>query len=81
MVSTFKFADQIVGVLIHSNLNDVLLNEVQAIILERLKENKKINLFIEIRTGSSISLTAFLKGMLFTQKHAVQFQKLFRKHT
>jgi len=45
-VATFKFADQIVGVLIHSNLNDVLLNEVQAIILERLKENKKIDLFV-----------------------------------
>jgi hypothetical protein len=30
------------------------------------KENKKINLFIEIRTGSTISLEALLKDLVFT---------------
>jgi len=58
----------VVGVLIESNLNDELVHEVHAIILERLKENKKINLFIEIRTGSTISLAAFLKDLFFTLK-------------
>jgi len=73
VVLTFKFVNQVVGVLIESNLNDELLHEVQAIILERLKENKKVNLFIEIRTGSTISLAAFLKDLVFTLKHAGQF--------
>jgi hypothetical protein len=76
MVSTFKFADHVVGVLIESNLNDEVVHEVQAIIFEGFKENKKMNLFIEIRTGSKISLTAFLKDLFFTLKHADQFQKI-----
>ncbi len=76
MVSTFTFAHHVLGVLIESDLNDELLHKVQAIILERLKENEKINLFIEIRTGSKISLTAFLKDLFFTLKHADQFQKI-----
>jgi hypothetical protein len=76
MVSTFEFADHIVGVLIESNLNEELVHKMHAIILERLKENKKINLFIEIRTGSTISLAAFLKDQIFTLKHAGQFQKI-----
>jgi len=76
MVSTFKFADHVVGVLIESNLNDELVNEVHAIILERLEENKKINLFIEIGLGSTISLTAFLKDMVFIHRHAGQFHKI-----
>ncbi len=76
MVSTFKFADHVVGVLIESDLNDELLLKVQAIVLERLKENKKINLFIEIRTGSTVSLAAFIKDIVFTLKHADQFQKI-----
>ena len=76
MVSIFEFADHVVGVLIESNLNDELAQEVHAIVLERLKENKKINLFIEIRTGSTISLTAFLKDLFFTLKHAGRFHKI-----
>jgi len=76
MVSIFEFADHVVGVLIESNLNDELAQEVHAIVLERLKENKKINLFIEIRTGSTISLTASLKDLFFTLKHAGQFHKI-----
>ena len=76
MISSFKFADHVVGILIESNLNDELVNKVHAIILEGLKENKKINLFIEIRTGSTISLAAFLKDQVFILKHAGQFQKI-----
>jgi len=76
MVSTFNFANHVVGVLIESNLNDALVHQVHAIILERLKENKKINLFIEIRTGSTISMLAFLKDLFFTLKHAGKFQKI-----
>jgi len=60
--------DHVVGVLIESNLNDEVVHEVHTIILERFKENKKINLFIEIRKGSTISLAAFLKDMFFTLK-------------
>jgi len=76
MVSTFKFADHVVGVLIESNLNEELLHKMQAIILEGLKENKKINLFIEIRTGITVSLAAFIKDIVFTLKHADKFQKI-----
>lgn len=76
MVSTFEFSDHIVGILIESNIDDKLVQKVHAIILERLKENKKINLFVEIRTGSTISLVAFLKDLVFTFNHAGQFQKI-----
>jgi len=65
-----------VGVLIESNLNDKHVPEVHAIILDRLKENKKLNLFIQIRTGSTISLIIFLKDQVFTLKYAGQFHKI-----
>jgi len=66
----------VVGVLIESNLNDELVHEVHGIILERLKENKKINLFIEIRTGSTISLVAFLKDQFSLSSMRANFIKL-----
>jgi len=48
MVSTFELADNIVGIMIKSDVDLKVVDEVHAEILKRILEHKRINLYVEI---------------------------------
>ena len=65
MVSSFELADNVVGILIESDVNEELINKVQAMISEKFEVHKEINLFLEIRKGNKVSFMAFLSQVKF----------------
>ena len=76
MVSTFKFADNVIGVVVDSSLDNELMEELQARICEKFKVHDEINLFFEIREGNKMTLIAFLSQMKFNVDHAGKFNKV-----
>lgn len=76
MVSTFEFADNTIGIMINSKVDSDLIDEIHIAIIDKLKENKTINLFIEIESGKNISFSALLKDLKFKAEHAKQFRKI-----
>tara|TARA_R100001369_G_scaffold954_1_gene3034 strand:+ start:62027 stop:62380 length:354 start_codon:yes stop_codon:yes gene_type:complete len=76
MISTFEFADNVVGILINSKVDSDLMDEVHSAIIDRLKDNETINLFIEIEPGNNISLFALLKDLKFKVEYAKNFRKI-----
>ncbi|MCF4100118.1 STAS/SEC14 domain-containing protein [Gillisia sp. M10.2A] len=76
MVSTFEFADHVVGIIISSDVDNALVDEVHEVILERLQEHDKISLIVEIKKESRIHLSAMVKDLIFKFDHAGQFYKI-----
>jgi len=76
MVSTFKFADNVVGVLIKEDLNAEVIEHVHQLILERIDNHEKINLFIEIEDGLDVSLAALIKDVTFKFKNSDKFKRI-----
>ena len=76
MISTFEFADNTVGVMVDSSLDNELMEDLQAKIREKLRIHDEINLFFEIRKGNKMSFKAFLNQMKFNVDHAGQFNKV-----
>ncbi|MCM4158427.1 STAS/SEC14 domain-containing protein [Antarcticibacterium flavum] len=76
MVSTFEFSDDVVGIMIDSNVNKKLLDEIHKIIEEKFDREKPMNLFVEIREGVDIPVNIILKDLLFKLKNAARFKKI-----
>ncbi len=76
MVSTFKFSDNIVGVLIKEDLDLKTIKAVHKLILDKGKKHKKINLYIEIEHGLQVSMLAFLKDISFKFINSDNFQRI-----
>ena len=76
MISTFKFSKYVVGFLIDSDVNTQLIEEIHKAINDKLKENETINLFIEIKSGNTVSFNALMKDLKFKAEHSKQFRKI-----
>ena len=76
MVSTFKFADDVVGILITEDLDLEKISEVHKLILERVEKHKKINLYVEIEEGRHISMPAFFKDVAFKFTNGNKFKRI-----
>ncbi len=76
MVSTFEFADNIVGIMIKSEMDLEIMSEVHDVILKRISEHGKINLYVEIESGVSISLPAIIKDLTFKFANSNYFKKI-----
>ena len=76
MVSTFEFADNVVGVVVDSSLDNELMESLQAKICEKFKIHEQINLFFEIKGGNKMTFIAFLNQMKFNVDHSGKFHKV-----
>ncbi|MDT0691453.1 STAS/SEC14 domain-containing protein [Salegentibacter sp. F188] len=76
MVSRFELADNVVGILIESDLNVELINKVQTLILEKIDAHDEIHLFFEIRSGNEVTFKAFLNQMMFNFNNTEKFSKV-----
>ena len=69
MVSTFEFSENVVGIMIDSNVDDELLEEVHTFIEDKFVKDDKINLLVEIKPGVDIPVIIVLKDLLFKLSH------------
>lgn len=76
MVSNFEFAENVVGIIIDTDIDEELIRKVQSRIDEKLKVHKKINLFFEIRRGNKMTFMAFINQMGFNVSHNRRFNKI-----
>lgn len=76
MVSTFEFSDDVVGIMIDSNVDKKLLEEIHDIIEEKFDKGKPMNLFVEIKQGVDIPVNLILRDLFFKLKNAAKFKKI-----
>ena len=76
MISTFELADNVVGIIIDSDLDQKLIERVQAKIREKIEDYGAINIFFEIKKGSKFGFKAFLDQMTFNLNHTRSFRKI-----
>ena len=76
MLSTFQFADHVVGIIVNSDVTEEVIRSINDRIEEKLENHQKINLFIAIKSGQEITFNAFLKDISFKSKHLHDFSKL-----
>lgn len=65
MVSTFEFSEDTVGIMIKSEIDEAVFQEMKKIIQEKIREFGKINLFVEIKDGQHIHLVPLMKHLKF----------------
>lgn len=76
MVSTFEFSDEVVGIIIDSNIDKKLLDEIHRIIEEKFDKEKPMNLFVEIKQGVEIPVHIMIKDLIFKLNNAARFRKM-----
>lgn len=76
MVSSFEFANHVVGIMITSNVDKKLLKEIHKIISEKFIDHQRINLFVEINPGVEIPIKIIFKDMIFKLGNASRFNKI-----
>lgn len=76
MVSSFEFADHVVGILIKADMDEDLFSRIQDMVEDKITEYGKINLFLEIEKGYNISLKAMLKHLKFSVEYSENFNKV-----
>ncbi|GHA24773.1 STAS/SEC14 domain-containing protein [Salinimicrobium marinum] len=76
MVSTFELADNVVGIIIDSDLDQELIERVQAKIRDKIDDYGEINIFFEIKRGTKFGFKAFLDQMTFNLNHTRSFRKI-----
>ncbi|WP_373055696.1 STAS/SEC14 domain-containing protein [Zunongwangia sp. H14] len=76
MPQTFSLADNVIGFIIDSNVDEEIAESLQQEVLQKMQKYGKVNLFLEIRKGKEISTKAFLKNVLFNIRHSGDFHKI-----
>jgi hypothetical protein len=76
MISTFEFSENIVGILIKTDMDVTSIGEVHDVVLERLKDHEKISLYVEIEAGVHLSVPAFFKDLVFKYKNSKNFNRI-----
>lgn len=75
MMSTFEFADHVVGILIDSKVDVELLEKVHKLIGEKIKKHERLHLYLEFKPG--IEIPVFLLARDFISK--LTYTKHFKK--
>lgn len=76
MISTFEFSENIVGILIKTDLDETSIEEVHEVVLERLNNHEKISLYVEIEAGVHFSAQAFIKDLVLKYKNAEKYRRI-----
>lgn len=76
MLSTFEFADDVVGILINTEMDEKVFKELQKLICDKIETFGRINLFIEVEKGNEISVKAVMKHLKFSIEQKNSFNKI-----
>jgi hypothetical protein len=76
MSSSFAFSDHIVGFIISEDIDVKAIEKLHHVILEKMNEYTKVNLYLEDDNIERFSFAAILKGIKFKTEHAGEFRKI-----
>lgn len=76
MLSTFEFADDVVGILINTDMDEKVFKELRRLICQKIEAFDRINLFMEIEKGNEISVKAVVKHLKFSVEQKNSFNKI-----
>jgi hypothetical protein len=75
MISTFELSNHVVGLIIDKDIEEGSFEEVHRIILERISEFGKINIFCEIAPKKNIPYKCFLEELKFKYENSKSIDK------
>jgi hypothetical protein len=76
MSSSFAFSDHIVGFIISEDIDVKAIEKLHKVILEKMNEFTKVNLYLEDDNIEKFSFAAILKGIKFKTEHSGEFRKI-----
>ncbi|MFT5908475.1 MAG: hypothetical protein ACI825_001521 [Planctomycetota bacterium] len=76
MSSSFAFADHIVGFIISDDIDVKAIEKLHIVILDKMNEFIKVNLYLEDDNIEKFSFAAILKGIKFHTEHHGEFSKV-----
>ncbi len=76
MVSTFEFANHVVGIMISADVDEKMLKEIHRVIEEKFVVHRRINLFVEVKTGVEVPLRILFKDLVFKLENSKRFNKI-----
>ena|SRR5690554_4118995 len=76
MLSTFEFSDNVFGIIVNTNVDAQMLEEIHEFIESKFIQNSTINLLVEINPGVEIPVSVMVKDFLFKFSHKGCFKKI-----
>ncbi|TVZ27054.1 SpoIIAA-like protein [Gillisia sp. Hel_I_86] len=76
MISTFEFANHVVGLIIDKDIEEGNLEAVHETILEKIAEFGEINIFCEIAHGKHIAFKCLMDELKFKFENSKNIDKL-----
>lgn len=76
MISTFEFSENVVGLIVDSDLDEATTKQLNRQIEKKIEEYGKINLFVELKKDKTISLLGMIKSLSFKLRNAKHFGKI-----
>ena len=76
MKNTFAFSDNILGVLMESELDDRKMEEIANLLEAKIKSNPSISIYLEDECKQGISFLGFLKSLSFHLSHQDSIRKV-----
>ncbi|WP_424493157.1 STAS/SEC14 domain-containing protein [Salinimicrobium sp. GXAS 041] len=76
MISTFEFADNVIGVTVNTDVDDALMKKLISVVSVKMEAHGKVSLFFELKEGNKLSFRAFLRNLKFNLNHEGEFNKV-----
>lgn len=76
MATSFELAGHVVGIMIDQDVTSGYLEEIHALILQKLKEHKYINLFCEIMPGNKVGFKTAFQDLIFKSENSKKILKI-----
>lgn len=75
MISTFELSNHVVGLIIDKDIEKGNLEDIHEIILERISEFGKINIFCEIAKGHDVAFLCLIDELKFKYENSSNINK------
>lgn len=76
MISSFEFADNVVGIIINDDVDRKMLGEIHELLRNKFQQSAAINLYLELKPGIDIPFPLLVKDLIFQLRHKGKFNKL-----
>lgn len=76
MISSFEFADNVVGIIIDDDVDRRMLGEIHDLLRNKFQQTAAINLYLELKPGIGVPVPLLVKDLIFQLRHKGKFHKL-----
>ena len=76
MISSFEFADNVIGIIIDDDVDRSMLGEIHTLLKNKFEQSATINLYLELKPGTNVPVPLLVKDLIFQLRHKGKFNKL-----